>query len=469
MSETERFPRPPVGSRSGRRSLPTKIAIWGIGFSLFGFLTISTAYFWWVRSTNQALEFERKSVVDAGYPDSLDALNDWYPAIADEENGAIALQRVFEEFEKLDPDFERVKSLYEETEAYGFISEYPEELVEDLNAFVSDARPVLNAAMNASKYTQARFPIDLSQGLEVVDLTHLAKLRSVSRAMTLYGEHALLDGQVDLALKAYISVANLSNLLLDEPVLMSQLVRIQVQQGTLSLLEEVLSYGVVTAESLEGLDAAHARISNEDIFGRTIATERCSAVGAIQQIFEGVYDDSARTFDELVSLRDILPVHLGATYSKHEQLAMYKLYKGSPQGQEINWAAMADSKSNYDENFGLPSFMASLFVPVFDRTRIAFVRNEATIRIARTALAVEEFRLSHGVLPSSLEECVPSFLATVPLDPYTGLDLHYQAEGSGYTIYSVFDDLDDDGGTPWTREDGVTDGDLVFTVNRSTR
>jgi hypothetical protein len=67
-------------------------------------------------------------------------------------------------------------------------------------------------------------------------------------------------------------------------------------------------------------------------------------------------------------------------------------------------------------------------------------------RLARTALAVERFRLAHGRLPESLGELVPEFLPVVPADPFDGQPLRYRVLSKGYMVYSVGDDGHDDGG-----------------------
>jgi hypothetical protein len=71
----------------------------------------------------------------------------------------------------------------------------------------------------------------------------------------------------------------------------------------------------------------------------------------------------------------------------------------------------------------------------------------ALVRSAAAAVAIERFRRAHGTLPPALEDLVPSALASVPVDPYSGLPLRYRASGEAYAIYSVGENGVDDGGT----------------------
>ena len=71
----------------------------------------------------------------------------------------------------------------------------------------------------------------------------------------------------------------------------------------------------------------------------------------------------------------------------------------------------------------------------------------AARRVAITVLAVERFRLEHqGTPPPSLAALVPRFLRAVPVDPFSGDPLVYQLSSTDYCLYSVDQDMKDDGG-----------------------
>ena len=59
----------------------------------------------------------------------------------------------------------------------------------------------------------------------------------------------------------------------------------------------------------------------------------------------------------------------------------------------------------------------------------------ARLRCARTALAVERYRLKHGgALPSSLKELAPKFSPEVLENPVTGEPLKYETISGGYRV-----------------------------------
>lgn len=97
-----------------------------------------------------------------------------------------------------------------------------------------------------------------------------------------------------------------------------------------------------------------------------------------------------------------------------------------------------------------------LFVMLPAVGHAAMMAESATQRrdAALTAIALELFRRRHGAYPAQLEELVPNFLPTVPIDRFDGRPLRYRLTDDGPLLYSVGADHIDDGGTaPETDED----------------
>jgi hypothetical protein len=84
----------------------------------------------------------------------------------------------------------------------------------------------------------------------------------------------------------------------------------------------------------------------------------------------------------------------------------------------------------------------------------------ARLRAARTATAIERFRLAHGEPPETLAALTPTYLKTVPTDPFdpASTGLRYKKLTKGYIVYSVGEDGHDDGGD--------AEKDIPFAVER---
>jgi ABC-type transport system involved in multi-copper enzyme maturation permease subunit len=90
---------------------------------------------------------------------------------------------------------------------------------------------------------------------------------------------------------------------------------------------------------------------------------------------------------------------------------------------------------------------------------------QAHVQLLRTAVAAARFFNVHQRYPKSIEEMVPAFLNSVPIDPFSGEPLKCKSladsslpEQSPFTIYSIGDNLIDDGGVE--QQNGPSD--IVF-------
>ena len=96
-------------------------------------------------------------------------------------------------------------------------------------------------------------------------------------------------------------------------------------------------------------------------------------------------------------------------------------------------------------------------------------RNLAKLQCARTALAVERYRLVGGRLPGTLDELVPDYLVGVPHDPFDGQQIRYRRLATGYVVYSIGQDLTDNQGEEMKTGEArelQQEWDETFTVER---
>jgi hypothetical protein len=101
------------------------------------------------------------------------------------------------------------------------------------------------------------------------------------------------------------------------------------------------------------------------------------------------------------------------------------------------------------------TFIAPQILPAFDWLFEASTAMVAHQRILMTVCDIETYRAEHGKLPDEL-----SALRSVAVDPFDGNPLRYIRRGAEeYSIYSVSQDMTDNGGLPWT---GRTPGDIAF-------
>src|SRR5437016_7245659 len=94
-----------------------------------------------------------------------------------------------------------------------------------------------------------------------------------------------------------------------------------------------------------------------------------------------------------------------------------------------------------------PAFVAAAGIGFFERVFLeAERRGRATLETSKVALAAERFRRDRKTWPATLGDLVPTYLATVPADPFDGQPMRMRRLPDGIVIYSVGPDLNDDGG-----------------------
>ena len=109
-----------------------------------------------------------------------------------------------------------------------------------------------------------------------------------------------------------------------------------------------------------------------------------------------------------------------------------------------------------------------IIMPALSRVTTIDIRTIAQLRTAQVGLAVERYRLASGSLPDTLSDLVPAYLGAVPKDPFDGKELRYKKLETGFVVYSIGEDGNDDGGKEKPRKRTGPDApvDVTFIVQR---
>ncbi|MBI5724350.1 MAG: hypothetical protein HZA50_10365 [Planctomycetes bacterium] len=73
-------------------------------------------------------------------------------------------------------------------------------------------------------------------------------------------------------------------------------------------------------------------------------------------------------------------------------------------------------------------------------------RLKASRLLAETTLAMAAYKADNGNWPETLEKLVPKYLPAVPNDPFVDQPLKYRKDEKGWVLYSVGENMKDDGG-----------------------
>ena len=122
------------------------------------------------------------------------------------------------------------------------------------------------------------------------------------------------------------------------------------------------------------------------------------------------------------------------------------------------------------------NLLARLILPAQGQAATRLAYGQASVDLARTALALERCRLAQGAFPEALDTLAPQFIDKLPHDIISGQPsqgsgsasqpLHYRRTSDGqFVLYSVGWNETDDGGVAGIDKDGAVDmqsGDWVW-------
>ena len=337
-------------------------------------------------------------------------------------------------------------------------------------------------AASRSGLTASRYPIDLRRG-DAVELPHLAELRQLARELYIETFVACVERRPDAATNAILDIFPIGNSLKDEPLIISQLVRFALLDMGCGALETAMSRLAFSADDLERIQEALACVLPP--MDREICMDR-AIIGEQAQILDEMERYGWLASPEVEALRGTL---LHSQWYNFSDLAVAPVLNllgsdGLAQMIGVRWfaivrqAAHDTARRGYvPDNERLDDFWKSglyarawkiaVMLPAMSRSYEAEWRCRIRLDLARTAVAVERFRLAQGRLPNRLGELVPAYLEQIPRDLYNrGLPLSYRIKDNGeFVVYSFGRNRKDDGGeADLVPGKARRDGDVTFTV-----
>jgi len=379
----------------------------------------------------------------AGYPVTCAELDAWYTIPRDAENAAYTILDALECLQDWD------KSELEAVPLVGRADLPPrtEPMADETKAliaeYIADNNETLELIHTAAKIEHSRYPVDYSAGFGTL-MPHLSQMR---KSLFLLNLEALLhaeNGQTASSIDSVLSGFGFARSLAKEPSTISQLVRVACDGLTLSALERIVNRTELTDEQLIELSERLDKVERSSDLTPAFVGERCMGLSFFtvphslgSAGLEGIPVRPILALCQAVGLVDmdaVIYLDLMTDYLEAHRLPHH-------QRQEAVGAVNAKLESTSKVHI----FVYALMPPLARITTIE-TRMIAHLRAARVGLAAQRYRLAAGTLPDTLAELVPTYLDAVPKDPFDGNELRYERRAAGFVVYSIGEDLRDDGG-----------------------
>lgn len=493
MSQFTAPPPPPIPQRypashpRGRR-VPI---LFGIGLTLVVILVIACAAF---RFSNASAIRKLEAEVRArGEPLTLTELQTSYASIPDQDNAALALIQIWQQEE---PEFWEAflsgdynlpeRSVRKYDPALPYLGSEAKKIprgeplspasVAAVDEFITTNATRFAAVQTALLRPQSRFPVNMPDGLAAL-LPHLPSLRQEASYFQIAALAAAEHNDAAGALAALRNIARCGQVLAKEPMLISQLVRLASMGMMVGGVEQWLSRQPLQPDDLEQLRQLLEASQLRGVARFSLVSERPFSLSAFDPKMAaflaagGAVNDDAEA-QSTHKTRTGFKLLRATGYLGPDQRLMLEAFRD---GIVLAEQETPESLSKYEALFDAvdsrarklpPKFFSAMLLPPLKKVGQRFAGYEAQRRAALAALAVEGYRRNHGdQLPARLEELLPGFLSSVPIDPFDGQPLRFQKLERGYVIYSVGQDRNDNDGIEHTR--GTREGtDITFTVLR---
>jgi hypothetical protein len=317
---------------------------------------------------------------------------------------------------------------------------------------------------------------------------HLSKMRAMARLLATHAKVSAAKGDYDEAVADIIAGLQLADALAEEPMLLSQLVRIAITGIVWEEARGLLQNAAILSSQplLDALIDQAGVGANRPAFANAILGDAVTGLhfferlrngdeAALQEFFLG--EDLGRWLGSGMQDRKYDPNRFGLRPAK--RFVQTKFYTSWVARPWINKEERiySDGMKELSSIAGLPYYEALQALdrnePVASYTLItrvamsaipssfrALARSEAQLDLMRIGLTLERFRAEEGAYPDTLSAIASRLGGEVPVDPFTGSSYGYSHDGRTFTLYSVGMNGQDDG----ARHD-YANGDIVWRGN----
>jgi hypothetical protein len=330
----------------------------------------------------------------------------------------------------------------------------PEPMARAVAQLLADNQACLALLHEAAGIERCRYDWDyrsLATDTSLADLRHCIQLLSLG---VLSPAHA---GDPNRARGGIEDGLALANSLRGEPAMIGYLVRLSCVGLMLNALEHSLSLTAFTDAQLQQLGDTLATTANTLDLTQAIVAEQCLMIE--------MYRDPSLLGGAGGGAPVRLPLVMGKMWLLDTLDYMADALEASrlpPMERPARFRALEQEV----QQLSFLHVMVKTLTPSLTRVPIQDLRVRTHLDLARTALAIERYRLATGRLPDRLESLVPQYLDRVPTDPFDGQSIRYERLERGYVVYGVDEDGRDDGGREREPKNRNAPYDMVFKVVR---
>jgi hypothetical protein len=309
-----------------------------------------------------------------------------------------------------------------------------------LRVELESVNPARAEARKLATRSTGRYPLAYQRNPLSTLVPHAQDTRVVTHLLRLDALLRMDAGDCAAAAVSCRAAFNAGRAIGDEPLAISQLVRLALFMAAGEAVERLLAQGELSDEELASLQHIVEEEAEYPGFRVACRGERAMVHLTVQAVVEGeipldVEGNGPTTWSErcwTLPARDVLRRRQAEAFPMLNK--MVELGEAPPHLRAVplqEFRAMVQAQ---------PKLLPRILVEWVPRLENAFTRRDAYLACLAAALAAERHRREHGEWPPSLEALAPQYLSVVPLDPSDGQPVRYAKREDGVVIYSAVAD-----------------------------
>jgi hypothetical protein len=309
--------------------------------------------------------------------------------------------------------------------------------------YLNKREPVLTELESSSQRPDCRFNIRYEawgdQQVENAMIQQFSKIKQLIRVLSLRAEAEMVSGRSDRAVDDIGVMFRIDAGLKDEPLLISQLVRL----AAMSIILQPVGEGLAEKRFSDAqLQVLQEHLRKTDLMASTV-----QALYGERDVCTNPAFDRGQMFPRGWNRLEQLNINCAFHDMVLSRFDLPAREINPTVNHSIDQAVTNFSKGNFVSAIFRHSIIAKMTVPVFSRVpqKAAFVQSE--VDMAMLACALERYQKAEGHYPEELNALVPRFVTVLPHDIINGEPLKYRRTDNGrFILYSVGWNEKDDGG-----------------------
>lgn len=329
---------------------------------------------------------------------------------------------------------------------------------DDLAFLLAANQAELDEVRAATRRPAANLKARYEDGLELL-LPQLAVVKPLAQVLRVAALTELARGDSAAAARDTLALFRIGAALDGEPLLIAGLVRVAILELGMQPLWEGLARHQWTDTQLASVEAELRNAKPTEHMLRCLRGERTFAISVVGSLPLSPEGASPGQRTGLATTFARLP----AAMRYQNQVRIARLYQDTllpalnPVAGTVDLERLDGRTIEAGFKRATPyNLFAKLLVPAIAAGATRAAEAQATVNLARVAIALERYRLANGAYPETLEAVTPQFLERLPVDPVTGQPLRYRRSGGDqFTLYALGSNRVDDGGAVAVNKSGA--------------